>query len=344
MTAKRLFPVFALGIGLLVSAVLAESILRVWVWLGVPRSHGFIRFMKAAEGAPSRGPLFRPSDDPELGIECVPNSQRGAIRINSWGFRGGEVAERPAEGVVRVAVVGDSETFGAALPEEHTLPGALAAALNAQQGARYEVLNLGVPGYNTLQELRVVETKVPRLHPDVVVLYYVLNDAELTPRTVLLRGGGLRSSHLGLLASYLSKAGWPADVQSLRSQLSIVDYYHSLHSADRFEATRRLILQMAAFLRQRGTRFVVVIAPEVYGIPGFRRYPYRDIHARLAALAAPGVEVVDPLDRLAADRQRPRQYWVSADDPHKNEEANRIIAGVVAEALLSSPARTRTGP
>jgi hypothetical protein len=344
MTARRLFPVVALAIGLLIATVLAESILRVWVWLGVPRSHGFIRFMKEAEGAPSRGPLFRPSDDPDLGIECVPNSQRGAIRINSWGFRGGEVAERPAEGVVRVAVVGDSETFGAALPEEHTLPGALAVALNAQRPARYEVLNLGVPGYNTLQELRVVETKVPRLHPDVVVLYYVLNDAELTPRTVLLRSGGLRSSHLGLLVSYLSKAGWPADAQSLRRQLSIVDYYHSLHEGDRFEATSRLILRMAELLQKGGMRFVLAIAPEVYGIPGFRRYPYRDIHARLAGLASANLQVVDPLDRLAVDRQRPRRYWVSADDPHKNEEANRIIAGVLAEALLSTSAPAGSSP
>lgn len=332
---------FALAIGLAVSAVLAESILRVWVWSGVPRSNGFIRFMKAAEGVPSRGPLFRPSDDPDLGIECVPNSRRGEIRINSWGFRGDEVAERPAEGVVRIAVVGDSETFGAALPEEQTLPGCLASALDARGAGRYEVLNLGVPGYNTVQELRVIETRLPRLHPNVVVLYYVLNDAELTPRTVLLQRGGLRSSYLGMLASYVSKAGGPADVQGLRSQLSIVDYYHGLHEPDRFEATRRLILRMAALLRKRGTRFVLVIAPEVYGIPGFRRYPYRDIHARLAQLASPDLEVVDPLDRLAAGRQGPRRYWVSAGDPHKNEEANRIIAGVVAEALLETEPTTR---
>lgn len=341
MTARRLFPFFALAIGLVAAAVLAESILRVWVWSGVPRSNGFIRFMKEAEGVPGRGPLFRPSDDPDLGIECVPNSRRGGIRINSWGFRGEDVAERPAGGVVRIAVVGDSETFGAALPEEHTLPGCLASALNAQGPGRYEVLNLGVPGYNTLQELRVVETRLPRLHPDVVILYYVFNDAELAPRTVLLQRGGLRSSHLGMLASYVSKAGWPADARSLRSQMSIVDYYHSLHEPDRFEATRSLILRMAALLRKRGTRFVLVIAPEVYGIPGFKRYPYRDIHARLAQLRSPGLEVVDPLDRLAAGRQRPRRYWVGAGDPHKNEEANRIIAGVVAEALLETQPTAR---
>ena len=313
----------------------------MWVWIGVPPSNGFIRFMKTAEGVPSRSPLFRPSGDPSLGIECVPNSRREGIRINSWGFRGDEVAERPAPGVVRIAVVGDSETFGPSLPEEQTLPACLASTLNAARGAgRYEVLNLGVPGYNTLQELRVVETRLPRLHPDVVVLYYVLNDAEVTPRTILLRGGWFRSLYLSLFASYLSKARWPADVLNLRSEMTIVDYYHHLYESDYYETTRKLILEMAAVLRERGVRFVLVIAPEVYGIGGFKRYPYRDIHVRLARLASPELEVVDPLDRLAAAGKRPHRYWVNDGDPHKNEDANRIIAAEVAEALL----RTEAGP
>ena len=316
---------------------MAESILRLWVWSGV--SNGFIRFMKTAEGVPSRSPLFRPSGDPSLGIECVPNSRRELVRINSWGFRGDEVAERPADGVVRIAMVGDSETFGASLPEEGTLPGCLASTLDTARGAgRYEVLNLGVPGYNTLQELRVVETKLPRLHPDIVILYYVLNDAEVTPRTILLRGGWFRSLYLSLLASYLSKARWPEDVLSLRSEMTQVDYYHHLYESDYFETTRRLILEIAAILRERGVRFVLVIAPEVYGIGGFKRYPYRDIHARLARLASPELEVVD---RLSANGKRPHRYWVNAGDPHKNEEANRIIAVVVAEALLKTEAAPR---
>jgi hypothetical protein len=340
ITARKLFPLFGLVIGLIAAIALAESLLRLWVWAGFPRSNGFIRFMKTADAVPSRGPLYRPNDDPRLGFELVPNSRRGRIRINTRGFRGQDVPDRPPAGVVRVAVVGDSETFGAALPEESTLPGCLASALNAARPGGYEVLNLGVPGYNTLQELRVVDAKLPRLHPDVVVLYYVLNDPELTPRAVLLHGGPLRSSHLGLFASFLSKVRFPADVQTLRSQMDIVDYYHYLHQSDHFDTTRRLILEMAALLEQRGVRFLLVIAPEVYGIPGFKRYPYRDVHARLAALASPNLTVVDPLDRLAAAGKRPRQYWVSAGDPHKNEDANRIIAAAVAEVVLGkAPAR-----
>jgi hypothetical protein len=339
ITARKLFPLFGLAFGLVAAVALAESLVRLWVWAGIPRANGFIRFMKTAEAVPSRGPLYRPSGDPDLGFELVPNSRRGSMRINAWGFRGPDVSERPPAGIVRVAVVGDSETFGAALPEESTLPGCLASALNAAKPGGYEVLNLGVPGYNTLQELRVVQTRLKQLHPHVVILYYVLNDAELSPRAVLLHRGALRSSHLGLLASYLSKA-WPTDVNALRSEMDIVSYYQHLHASERFDTTRRLLLEMADVLRERGVRFMLVIAPEIYAVPGFgKRYPYRDIHDRLARLASPALQVVDPLDRLAAAGRRPRQFWVGEGDPHKNEDANRLIAAAVAEAVLAGGGR-----
>src|SRR5688500_16407709 len=124
MRRRLYFPVLGLLAGTAAALVLAEALLRAWVWTGVPRSNGFIRFMKGADTVPSRGPLFRPSQDPTLGYELVPGSRRGALRINALGFRGAEVAERPAAGTFRVLVVGDSETFGAALPEEATLSGA----------------------------------------------------------------------------------------------------------------------------------------------------------------------------------------------------------------------------
>ena len=333
---RVVFPVLTAAAGMLVALLLAEALLRAWVWTGVPRENGFIRFMKTADAVPSRGPLFRASDDAALGYELVPSARRGATRINAWGFRGAEVDERPAAGVMRVAVVGDSETFGAALPEESTLPGCLGPALTALDPTRrYEVLNLGVPGYNTAQELQVIRTKVPRLHPHVVVLYYVLNDAELTPRAVLLHRGPLRSSHLGLLTSYVRKA-WPSDPGALRAEMDIASYYRHLHDGERFDIQRRLIGEIADVLQDHGIRFVLAIAPEIYDIPGFnKRYPYHAIHEKLAALAAPGrLEVVDPLDRLAAARKRPRQFWVSDWDPHKNEEANRLIAASIAEALV----------
>lgn len=115
-----------------------------------------------------------PGIDFELGDcpQCTP-------RINALGFRGPEVGPKPA-GTYRVAVVGDSATFGSMVDEdERTLPGRLAVLLNAAgRGARFEVINAGVPGYNVRQIYYTLLYKVLPLKPDLVVYNLFPNDMD----------------------------------------------------------------------------------------------------------------------------------------------------------------------
>ncbi|MDP6539029.1 MAG: GDSL-type esterase/lipase family protein [Planctomycetota bacterium] len=126
-----------------------------------------------------RGALVRATEDPIGAYELVPGA-RGfgwdcEIEINSHGFRGGEVALEAAEGVLRIAAIGDSVTFGNKLPVEHAYPAQLESALN-DNGYPAEVLNLGVGGYDVLQSLLCLERIGLALEPDVVVLGYCVND------------------------------------------------------------------------------------------------------------------------------------------------------------------------
>jgi hypothetical protein len=69
----------------------------------------------------------------------------------------------------RVLMLGDSITFGSGVRDEETF-----CALMAQ---RYDVVNLGVEGYGTDQELLKLEREGLAYHPDVVVLNFtVAND------------------------------------------------------------------------------------------------------------------------------------------------------------------------
>jgi hypothetical protein len=45
-----------------------------------------------------------------------------------------------------------------------------------------QVVNMGVPGYDTVSELRLLETLGPGLHPDAVVVGLSLNDHDVTPQ------------------------------------------------------------------------------------------------------------------------------------------------------------------
>jgi hypothetical protein len=98
------------------------------------------------------------------------------ITTNSLGLRGPELGPKPA-GVRRVLALGDSFTFGHAVEAAETWPAVLEQLLNARGGPRYEVVNAGVGGHGTGQQLLMYDELEPRVQPDVVVLgFSIVND------------------------------------------------------------------------------------------------------------------------------------------------------------------------
>lgn len=101
------------------------------------------------------------------------------LRFNHEGFRG---PDRPCEkppGIRRVALLGDSMIAALGVEEEETLAGRLERLLNQSPAgpARWEVLNFGIPGSSTGQELALTRSVVSRYQPDVVlVAFFVGND------------------------------------------------------------------------------------------------------------------------------------------------------------------------
>ena len=82
-------------------------------------------------------------------------------RTNSDGFRDREPGEK-RPGVPRVVVLGDSYVFGWAVLEAETFP-TRAEALLRREGRAVEILNAGVPGYNTEQESYLLEEILPEV-------------------------------------------------------------------------------------------------------------------------------------------------------------------------------------
>lgn len=81
---------------------------------------------------------------------------------------------KPA-GTVRIITLGDSSTYGVNTPRPWPLR--LQEILERKIGpARYQVINLGVPGYTIFQGRRVLQTRGRRLEPDVVVIGFGWND------------------------------------------------------------------------------------------------------------------------------------------------------------------------
>ena len=108
----------------------------------------------------------------EVGRSEVP------IRTNSLGLRSPEVTLAKPPDTFRILVLGDSVTFGWSLRGEDTYASQLASLLaTLRPNQRVEVINAGVSGYGTWQELRWLQETGLALEPDVIIVQAHLNDA-----------------------------------------------------------------------------------------------------------------------------------------------------------------------
>lgn len=126
-----------------------------------------------------KGELYMTSKNHILRYELKPNVVYGQVAINSDGFRGKDYPIVKSENTFRIIVLGDSEAFSVSLPLEDTVPGKLESILKATcKGVNFEVLNMGVQGYNTIQELEMLRYKGLKYNPGLVILYYTFNDPD----------------------------------------------------------------------------------------------------------------------------------------------------------------------
>jgi hypothetical protein len=99
-------------------------------------------------------------------------------RINSQGFRGPEFAPEKPPGTYRIACLGGSSTFGYTNRDAGTYPVLLQQRFDAEPRAqRIEVLNAGIPHFNTDHLVALLDGEALGWSPDVLALYCAYNDA-----------------------------------------------------------------------------------------------------------------------------------------------------------------------
>jgi len=328
-------------IGIPILVVAASSLLALVVSEAGLRLFRPVRYLKPptpVRAEKRQESLYRPSTVPDLSYEMVPfrkGSFEGMqVRTNSLGMRGGE----PAPGdpsLFRIAVLGDSFTFGFGVAEEEIYPVVLERILNGSPAARnrrYEVLNLGVVGYNTRDEAVVLERRALPLEPRLVVLGYVLNDPESDPRQSLHRHFDppvwwrhfhvLRLLHLGWNWVEVRRTGGG-------------DYIRYLHApeGEKWRGMVAAFRKIREATRDRGTRVVVAIFP-VVPREGWAGYPYRDLHVRVSEAArAERFQAVDLLPVFS--RFPPRDLRLSPEDDHPSRLGHELAARALSEEILS---------
>ena len=148
-------------------------------------------------------PIFHKIDR-ELGIAHRPNVSgwqnaegESFVSINRHGFHDRNRNIKKSSGVVRVAVLGDSYAEAMQVDGDQNFSSVSERLLNDSSNFNFEVLNFGVSGYGTTQELLLLKQKVIHYSPDIVVLAFLTgndirnNSKELegSPRPFFIKKG-----------------------------------------------------------------------------------------------------------------------------------------------------------
>jgi hypothetical protein len=107
------------------------------------------------------------------GVVSIENRQ--FVQVNSHGFRDRDRSYEKPPDTIRIAVLGNSWTEALQVPLEKTYVAVLEqklAELGCFAPKHVEVLNFGVAGYSTAQELMLLHQEVWKYHPDIVLLAF----------------------------------------------------------------------------------------------------------------------------------------------------------------------------
>ncbi len=310
---------------LIVTAVLLEVGLRILGYGGAPES--IIGNMKIV-------------DDPVLDWRYVPNSQfqQGKIinQYNSVGFRGENHSVEKPSGVVRIVIIGDSVTEGYGVEWRDVF----ASNVQANLGAGYEVVSLGMGGLNTPQEVHILEEVGIRYAPDYVVVNFILNDCDFfSSAKAGAKHAEDNQSKIALLGIRIN----PSVKRALKSSALLYlvnerigdlwgrlkgeeqhDYYEELwrNQANRAKVTTAFE-KLRLLGRDHGFKVIVLVWPLVID---YRDYKFRAIHQWIVEQAAAQQFVgIDLLPIFATQPFRSLQV-TSEDYVHPNSKGHRLAA------------------
>lgn len=132
---------------------------------------------------------------PYLAYANTPNYQKGAKQHNQLGWRGPETTLSKPEGTFRILVLGGSTTYTEAVGDNaETFPAQMQRLLQEEHGfPQVEVINAGVPGYNSWESLVNLCFRGLEMEPDLVLVHHGANDVH----TRFVRPGTYRADNRG---------------------------------------------------------------------------------------------------------------------------------------------------
>jgi lysophospholipase L1-like esterase len=263
------------------------------------------------------------------------------VRINSKGYRGPEFEWEKPLGVFRIACIGDSVTFGIPVDDEDTYPGKLGAILNyLHPMKRFEVLNLGVPGYTSEQGRIMVNDVMMKLNPDVALIGFGYNDSfhwvetdreRLAREHTASRKIQRLMNRLHMYRAMRAVVYKAQGLQIVGDRLNYADPSRQFERRDQlrvppdeFKENMRYILNRC---RETGIQPVLLITE----FP--RKYSVSMLCEISSQMNVPLIDFHAAFEKYVIENQKPMQY-VMSEYIHPNAYGTRIMAEVLSESIL----------
>lgn len=344
---RRLLGPLIAALALSIALVMSEVVVRVAALAPVVFEARWSRYRLSANQALLYEPVpnLAWSEEAEGGFSYQEQS-------NELGYRGPVYPPERSADAVRIVVVGDSVTEGFGIRRwEDIYTTVLERELSAQlEGSdderstpwrRAEVMNFGVNGYQTSQEVETLAVKGLQFHPQIVVLQYCLNDHfgdDGGIATDLIRRS---REHQGMERSWLSPlllesalyrfVKYRAIRQHQAARLD--EYWNYRHEVAGRDNVPESFARLAQLAQQYYFTPLVAIFPR-FDVP-LDPYPLREVHAEVVGRAHTAQLPV--LDLLPAFQRCAREESASlgADMYHPTIEGHRCAGRALAAHLLS---------
>jgi lysophospholipase L1-like esterase len=262
-------------------------------------------------------------------------------RMNSEGFRDREFGPRePAR--LRIVTVGDSFVFGEGVKSGDCFQRVLERML-VKSDHSAEVLNLGVNGYDTRDEIVALGSHLERFDPDIVIWGYVLNDIHrpffdawpLLIKTLDRRRKIKTSSHL---IRYVQDRLWRR-FDSKRFVAAMIEMYE----AEKYwKPTSDFLRQAHQMTEKKGGRFLMLLFPYIDQLSE-QEAPFDPIYEKLVRLF--DQEKIETVDlRPVFGKYAPSEISVHETDPHPNELGHRLVAEAIFQTLIAHPKYLKPEP
>lgn len=248
------------------------------------------------------------------------NNNPGCVfySINNLGFRNNYPIGLKTPDLKRVAVVGDSFTYGFGVLEEDTFESKLEEMWKLE-GIKVEVINAAEPAAALPEYRRILNEKVKGLSPDILIVGINLNDIMTFNSSLIIekisRNYDWEIRKLSKLVDFFCYTMERRE----SSEENIKTILDSL-TPERLAAFEAFVKDLKQFANTQKTELYVIVHPIFFNL---ENYNFTSVHEKVdSILRNEGVAFHDFLEDFKGKKSE--DYWITLNDQHPNEKAHQV--------------------